>query len=202
MELFYSPAACSLSPHIVLREAGLPHRLQRVNLAKHSLEGGGNYLEVNPRGQVPAIRLGDGRVLTEGPAIVQYLADLNPASQLAPPAGTWERSKLQEWLNYISSELHKSFTPLFSSTASKDWKEAALAGLRQRFDGVSSELAGRTWITGETFTVADAYLFTVISWTAYVGMDLGEWPALKAYHGRVAGRPKVQDALRAEGLLR
>ena len=202
MELFYAPGACSLSPHIVLREAGLPFKLRKVDFATKAVDGGGSYLDVNPKGYVPALRLDDGRVLTEGPAIVQYLADQNLDARLAPKAGTWERYQLQEWLNFITSEIHKSFSPLFNKAASRDWKEAVTANLRRRFAWLQPQLAARDYLTGDTFTVADAYLFTVLRWAAPLGLDLGEWPALKAYHARIAERPKVEEALKAEGLAK
>ncbi|MGH8209452.1 MAG: glutathione transferase GstA [Steroidobacteraceae bacterium] len=202
MELFYAPGACSLSPHIVLREAGLPFKLCKVDLGSKTIEGGGSYLEVNPKGYVAALRTNQGRVLTEGPAIVQYLADQNQDAQLAPKAGTWERYQLQEWLNFITSELHKTFSPLFNKSASQDWKDAATANLKKRFDWLTTQLKDKSYLTGEHFTVADAYLFTMLHWTGFVGIDLGAWPVLKEYYARVAARPKVQEALRAEGLLK
>jgi glutathione S-transferase len=151
---------------------------------------------------VPALQLDDGQVLTEGPAIVQYLADQKPDSGLAPRAGTLERYRLMEMLNYITSELHKSFTPLFNPHASADWKEAASANLAKRFDWLSSRLADKQFVLGETFTVADAYLFTVLNWTRHVKIDLAKWPVLAAYHARIGHRPKVQEALKAEGLIK
>lgn len=202
MELFYSPGACSLSPHIVAKEANLSIKLRKVDFATKTFEGGGSFLDVNPKGSVPAIRLEDGRVLTEGPAIVQYLADLKPDTGLAPKAGTWERYKLQEWLNFITSDLHKSFGPLFNKSSSQDWKDAAVANLKKRFDWLTAQWKDKSYLTGETFTVADAYLFTVLNWTAHVSIDLGAWPALKAYHARVAARPKVREAMTEEGLLK
>jgi glutathione S-transferase len=202
MELFYSPGACSLSPHIVLCETGLPHTLRKVDLMAKKIDGGGNFLEINPKGYVPALRLDDGRVLTEGPAIVQYLADLKPESRLAAPAGTFERYELQSWLNFISTELHKAFAPLFNPAATKEWREAALAGLRQRFNWLAPQLQQRQHVAGNAFSVADAYLFTVLNWGAYVKLDIGEWPALKEYQARIGARPRVLDALRAEGLVK
>jgi len=202
MKLYYSSGACSLSPHIVLREAGLPVELKKVDLAGKTIEGGGDYLQVNPKGYVPALELPNGEVLTEGPAIVQYIADQNTDSRLAPKAGTLERYRLQEWLNFITSEIHKSFSALFSKTASADWKAGAIANLSKRFDFLSSKLQGRKYLMGEQFTVADAYLFTVLSWSKYVNLELGKWPVLVEYHARVAARPKVQEALKAEGLIK
>lgn len=202
MKLYYSPGACSLSPHIALREAGLSVELKKVDLAAKTLEGGGDYLKINPNGYVPALELPSGEVLTEGPAIVQYIADQNVDSRLAPKAGTLERYRLQEWLNFISTEIHKNFTPLFSKTASADWKAAALEKLSQRFDFLTSKLQGKKYLLGEQFTVADTYLFTTLNWTKAVKIELGKWPVLVEYHARVAARPKVQEALKAEGLVK
>ena len=202
MKLYYSPGACSLSPHIVAREAGLDIELVKADTKTKKMSDGGDYWQVNPKGYVPALELDDGQLLTEGPAIVQYLADRNPASALAPAAGTMERYRLQEWLNFITSEIHKSYSPLFNPAASADWKAAAKANLEKRFAFVADKLAGRSYLLGEQFTVADAYLFTVANWGQWVGIDIGQWPALKAHHARVAARPKVQEALKAEGLLK
>jgi glutathione S-transferase len=202
MKLFYSPGACSLSPHIVLLEAGLPATLDKTDLKAKKTAGGGDFLSINSKGAVPALQLDDGRVLTEGPAIVQYLADLKPESRLAPPAGTFERYKLMEILNFITSELHKAFGPLFHAATPADVRQAAIETLGKKFDWLSKDLGGKTYLMGDTFTVADAYLFTVLRWTKYVGIDLGKWPALAAYLARVGERPKVHEALEAEGLLR
>jgi glutathione S-transferase len=202
MKLYYSKGACSLSPHIVLLEAGLPFTLEKVDFATKKTDAGADYLAVNSKGAVPAIKLDDGKVLTEGPAIVQYLADLKPDTHLAPRAGTFERYELMEILNYITSEVHKGFSPLFNPKISADWKASVLANLHKKFDWLSGFLAGKTYLMGETFTVADAYLFTVLGWTAHVGIDLSQWPVLAAYHSRVAQRPKVQQALKEEGLLK
>ena len=201
MKLYFAPGACSLSPHIVLREAGVPFQLVKVDLATKKLDSGVDFNTINEKGYVPALALDDGEVLTEGPAIVQYIADHNPQSGLAPKADTPERSRLQEWLNFISTEIHKSFSPLFNKAASDDWKQAATANLSKRFDYLSRRLAGKNYLLGEKFSVADAYLFTVLNWSGFVGVDLGRWPVLKTYHSRVAARPRVQEALQAEGLL-
>jgi glutathione S-transferase len=156
----------------------------------------GSLLDINAKGYVPVIRLDDGRVLTEGSAIVQYIADQKPESGLAPRAGTWERYKLQEWLNFITSEVHKAYKPLFNKAASQEAKEGATAILKSRFEWLAGQLAESKYLMGEEFTVADAYLFTVLGWTAYVGINLGQWPAVKTYHARIAERPKVQEALK------
>ena len=202
MKLFFSPGACSLSPHIVLREAGLPFELAKVDLATKKMEDGGDYRSINPKGYVPALGLDNGEVLTEGPAITQYLADRVPEKKLAPAAGTMERYRLQEWLNFITSELHKSFGALFNPKASEDWKAAARELLDRRIGYVAAQLEGRNFLLGDTFTVADAYLFTVLNWAHWVKLDLSRWPGITDYLKRVAARPAVREALKAEGLLK
>lgn len=201
MKLYYAPGACSLSPHIVSREAGIALDLQKVNTKDKSMEGGGDYRTVNPKGYVPALDLGDGQILTEGPAIVQYLADQKPESGLAPKAGTIERYRLQEWLNFITSEIHKSFSPLFKPNTPDDYKKIAKENLGARFEWLDKQMAGREYLMG-AFTVADAYLFTVVNWSGFVGIDLAKYPNLAAYQKRVAARPKVREAMKAEGLLK
>jgi glutathione S-transferase len=201
MKLYYSPGACSLSPHIALLEAGLPAELVKVDLKSHKLDGGDDYYGVHVKGYVPLLELDDGQHLSEGPAIVQYIADRNPGSRLAPAAGTIERYRLQEWLNFITSELHKSFSPLFDASAPASWKETTKERLAKRFDWISEQLGGNDYLMGADFTVADAYLFTVLNWTKWVGIDLARWPVLTAYVARVAARPKVHAALKAEGLV-
>jgi glutathione S-transferase len=202
MKLYYSKGACSLSPHIVLIEAGLPYTLEKVDMGSKKTDQGVDYLTVNSKGAVPALQLDDGKVLTEGPAVVQYLADLKPESGLAPRAGTFERYQLMEILNYLTSEVHKSFSPLFNPASSADMKTNAKATLDKKFAWLTAFLGTKTYLLGSTFTVADAYLFTLLSWTSHVGIDLGKWPVLGAYHSRIAQRPKVQQALREEGLLK
>jgi glutathione S-transferase len=200
MKLYYSRGACSLSPHIVLREAGLPFELLAVDLKAKTFAGGGDFRAVNPKGYVPVLELDDGRRLTEGPAIVQYLADLAPAAGLAPPNGSFERYRLQEWLNFISTEIHKQFSPLFDPTASDDTKTRQKDKLAGRFDWLQAELGERDYLMETGFTVADAYLFTVLNWSRAMGIDLERWPALKKYTARISGRPAVDAALKAEGL--
>jgi glutathione S-transferase len=201
MKLYYSPGACSLSPHIVLREAGLDFDLERVDLSRHVTETGADYTTINPKGYVPALRLDDGQVLTEGAAIVQYIADLRPAAGLAPQAGTLERVRLQEHLNYIAAEYHKAFSPLFSPSVTDAAKAAATANVGRRLDFFEQIFSdGRPYLTGDSFTVADAYLFVVSNWTKPTGIGLEGWPRVAGFVKRVAGRPKVQDAMRAEGL--
>ena len=202
MKLFYAPGACSLSPHIALLEAGLEATLVKVDTKAHKTEAGGDYYAVNPKGYVPLLELDDGDRLTEGPAIVQYIADLNPKSKLAPAAGTMARYHLQEWLNFITAELHKQFSPLFQATTPAEFKETIKEKIGKRFDWVSEQLKGKDYLMGDTFTVADAYLFTMLTWTKHVGIDLARWPVLTAYKVRVAGRPKVREAMIAEGLIK
>ena len=202
MKLYFAPGACSLSPHIVLREAGLPFTAVKVNGKTKELEGGGDYRLVNPKGYVPALGLDDGGVLTEGPAIVQYIADQAPASKLAPANGTIERYRLQEWLNFITSELHKQFSPLFDASYPEELKAKQREKISGRLDWVAQQLGNKPYLMGDAFTVADAYLFTVIGWGQWVGIDLATWPLLKAYHKRVAARPKVREAMVAEGLIK
>lgn len=201
MKLYFSPGACSLSPHIVLNEGGFTYATERVDLASGKTETGIDYKTVNPNCYVPALVLDDGQVLTEGPAIVQYLADRVPEKRLAPPAGTFERYRLMQWLNFISTELHKAFGTLFNPQAPDAWKDVVRSQLASRLDYTSGQLAGKRYLMGEDFTVADAYLFTVLGWGQYVGVELLPWPTLTAYLERTATRPAVQAALKAEGLI-
>lgn len=200
MKLYYSTGACSLSPHIVLLEAGLPFEIERVNLASKKTETGADYYGINPKGYVPALILDNGDTLTEGPAIVQYLADKVPEKQLAPAAGTMERYHLMEWLNFISTEIHKTFSALFKPNAPEETKQAARDTLAARFGIVEKQLQGKAYLAGNQFSVADAYLFTVLAWTKPMKIDMGPWPAVQAYMQRVAERPAVQAAMAAEGL--
>jgi glutathione S-transferase len=202
MKLYYSPGACSLSPHIALREAGLNFELVQVDLASKKTASGQNYLEINPAGYVPCLQLDDGRTLTEGPAILQYLADQVPGKLLAPANGSFERYYLQQWLNFISTELHKSFSPLFNPGASEDWKIAVRQTIAARLGVVATRLKDAPYLLGDSLSVADIYLFVVLGWAAYVNLDLSPWPALQAFMGRVGGREAVQAALRAEGLVK
>lgn len=201
MKLYYAPGACSLSPHIVLLETGLPFTMEKVDLKTKKTEKGTDFSTINSKGGVPALQLDDGRILTEGPAVVQYLADQKPELGLAPRAGTFERYQLMELLNYITSELHKGFSPLFNPGISADWKTATLANLEKKFQWLTDYLGSKTYLMGNTFTVADSYLFTVLSWAPKLGIDMAKWPVLTAYLARVGHRPKVQEALKAEGLI-
>lgn len=201
MKLYFSPGACSLSPHIVLREAGLPFTLEKVDLRSKTTAGGQDYRAINPKGFVPALEMDQGGVLTEGPAIVQYIADLAPASGLASAAGSVERYRLAEWLNFISTELHKNYSPLFRPELAEDIKTYARNNLNQRYAHVEKMLDGRDYLMGAQFTAADAYLFVVTNWAKPVKLDLSAFPNLLAFHKRVAARPAVQQAMREEGLL-
>jgi glutathione S-transferase len=202
MKLYYSPGASSLAPHIVLCEAGIPVELVKVDLRTKKLPDGGDFTEINPKGYVPMLALDDGHTLTEIGAIVQYVADHRPETRLAPRPDEFDRYRLQEWLSFVSSELHKSFSPLFSPAASEDWKKAARARLETRFDWLVGQVTGRKFLMGDEFTVADAYLFTVLSWGRHVQIDLARWPVLAEYVARVAARPAVQQAMREEGLIK
>lgn len=202
MKLYFSPGACSLSPHIVLREAGYAFDLQKVSTKTKELEGGGDFRKVNPKGYVPALGLDDGQVLTEGAAIVQYLADGKPEAGLAPANGTFERVRLQEWLNFIASEVHKGYSPLFNPSITPEARAAVIERLSTRLAYVAERLDGKPFLMGARFTVADAYLFTVLRWSEFTHVDLSAWPVLKDYVARVAARPAVQAAMTAEGILR
>jgi len=203
MKLYYAPGACSLSPHIVLREAGLPFELERVDLYSKKTEKGADYYKINPKGLVPTVTLDTGETLTEGPAIVQYLADRKPESGLVPPAGSMERYRQQEWLNYVTSELHKTFSPLFSDKTPEAFREMVKDKLAKQFDYLNQRFATHQFLAGSKFTAADAYAFTVINWSRapQVAIDLARWPNLAAYMDRIAARPKVKEAMKAEGLI-
>lgn len=200
MKLFLKPGACSLSPHIVLEELGLPYETEVVDLARKATASGQDYLAINPKGYVPALQLDGGELLTEGPAIVQYLADLAPEKKLAPANGSVARYQLQAWLTFIGTELHKSFSPFFNPKAPQEWKDIARANLERRLAYTAQQLEGQDYLLGSDFSVADAYLFTVLGWAKFIQLDLGAWPVLVAYQARVAARPAVQAALKAEGL--
>jgi len=200
MKLYFSPGACSLSPHIVAQEVGIPLTLVKVDLATKKLADGGDYLAINPKGYVPALQLDSGELLTEGPAIVQYLADKKPEAKLVPAAGTMERYHVQEMLGFINSELHKTYSPLFRPTTTPELRKDREDYLRKRYGLVEKQVAKGPYLFGAQFTVADAYLFTVTSWANHVKLDLSEFPNLLAYQSRVAERAGVQAALVAEGL--
>ena len=196
MRLYFSPGACSLSPHIVAREAGIPVELELVSLNTHQTKSGKDFYAINPKGYVPTLELSDGQILTEGPAIVQYLADQKPDALLLPPAGTRERLRVQEWLNYIGTELHMAFGPLFGKTTPDEYKTTVKEGLVKKFAFLAKHLEGKKFLTGDTFTVADAYLFTILRWSFPMKIDLPK--ALAEYVTRVSERPAVKEALDAE----
>jgi glutathione S-transferase len=202
MKLYYSPGACSLSPHIALLEAGLPYDLVKVDLRAKKLENGDDYLKVNPKGQVPALGMDNGELLTEGPVIVQMIADKAAGKNLAPSRDSAERYKLQEWLNFITTELHKNFGPMFSPVLADDAKAFFKDRVMGKFKYLEGALAGRDYLMGKQFTVADGYLFTMLSWADRMKFDLSALPNLLAYKARVAARPKVQEALTKEGLMK
>ena len=202
MKLYYSPGACSLSPHIVLREAGLAFEPVLASTKTHKLQDGTDYYTINPKGYVPLLELDGGERLTEGPAIVQYVADQVPDKGLAPAAGTMARYRLQEWLNFITSELHKTFSPLFNPAMPEEAKAVFRKKLVDRFTWVDGQLAGKNYLMGENFSVADAYLFTVTNWAGVVGVDIAALGNLGAFMARMRERPAVQAALKAEGLLK
>ncbi|MBL0370487.1 glutathione transferase GstA [Rhizobium sp. KVB221] len=202
MKLYYSPGACSMASHVVLNEIGKPFEIEKVDTKTKVMESGRDYWAINPKGAVPALDIGGGEVLTEGPAILQYIADTNGATELAPPAGTLDRARVQEMLNYVGSELHKAFSPLFHPGKTDAEKDALREGVAKKFAWLESRLAdGRTYLTGANFTVADAYAFVVTNWSHMTGISLAAWPKLTAYMERVAARPAVQATLKAEGLI-
>lgn len=200
MKLYYNPAVCSLSPHIALREAGITPTLVKVDIRAHTVEDGSNFYQINPKGYVPVLELDDGSRLTEGGAILEYIADLKPEANLAPAHGTMARHRLREWIGFISTEVHKGFAPLFNPALTDELKEAQRKKLGGRFDWISEQLAGKSYLTGEQFTIADGYLFTVLGWGKWTGVDVSKWPVLSAFIARVGARPAVQAAMHAEGL--
>jgi glutathione S-transferase len=202
MKLYYFSGACSLASNIALREAGLPFELVKVDRRTRKAADGLDYNEVNPKGYVPALTLDNGEVLTENVAVLQYIADRNPASKLAPPAGTMERYRLVEWLAFISSEIHKNFSPLFREDAPEETKQYVRKVLGNRLEYLNRAIGNRPFLMGEQFTVADAYLFTVLGWSRHLNFDLGKWPQLQRYVERVGARPQVVEALTAERLVK
>jgi glutathione S-transferase len=201
MKLYYSPGACSLSPHIVACEAELPIELVKVDLQSKRTETGEDFRQLNPNGYVPVLILDDGNRLTEGPAIVQYLADQAPDKKLIPPAGTFERYQSQQWLNFISTEIHKSFSPLFNPAVLEAAKQLAIDTLMTRLETVAEQLSSQPYLLGENFSVADAYLFVTLRWGQYVNIDISRWPALTRYADKISERPAVQKAMQEEGLI-
>ena len=202
MRLYYAPGACSLSPHIVAQEAGIDLQLEKVDLATKKTETGKDFLAINAKGAVPALQLDDGQILTEGPAVVQYLADQKPNSGLSPPAATFERYRFQEMLGYINSEIHKSYAPLFNPATGASERSEKIRYLQKRYAVFEKRLGGHPYLVGDHFSAADAYLFTVTSWATHLKVDLSAFPNVLSFQKRVAERPAVQTALKAEGLTR
>jgi len=200
MKLYFSPGACSMSPHIVAKELGLELQLEKVDLGAKKLADGSDFTTINSKGQVPALQLDSGEVLTEGPTIVQYLADRNPGAKLLPEPGTMERYRVQEMLGHINSEIHKTYLPLFSPASTPELRKANEETLRKHYGLLEQRLSDRPYLFGEQFTVADAYLFTVTNWANFVKLDLSSFPSLMAFQQRVASRPAVHATLVAEGL--
>lgn len=202
MKLYYSPGACSLSPHIVACELGIDLQLEKVDTKSHTFGSGGDFYSVNPKGYVPVLEIKAGEVLTEGPAIVQYLGDQKPQAGVVPAAGSMERYRLQEMLGFINSELHKSYSPLFNPNTKPEQAEERKEYLRKRYKYLDGLLANREYLVGNRFTAADAYLFTVTNWAQYVKLDLAAFPNIQAFQKRIAARPAVQKAMKEEGLIK
>jgi glutathione S-transferase len=198
MKLYFAPGTCALSPHVALIESGLAFTIEKVDIRAKLTQTGADYRAINPKGSVPALELDAGGILTEGPAIVQYIADQAPGAHLAPPPSTLERYRLQEWLNFIGTEIHKGFSPLFKPGLSDDGRKAAAEALLPKLAYVAQQLEDKDYLMGAEFTVADGYLFAVLRWTKYAAIDLAQWPALKAYFERVGDRPAVKQAIAAE----
>ena len=200
MKLYYTPGACSHAPHILLREAGLDFTIEKVDLADKKTETGADFKKINPHGYVPALQLNDGTVMTEVAVISQYIADRVPAKKLAPANGTAERYTLQSWLNFISAEVHKQLGAMFNPAVPEEYKTIVKTKLATRFDSLNAHLSKQPFVLGETFTAADAYLYTILNWTKFFAIDLAKWPAIKSFMERVAARPSAQEAAKAEGL--
>jgi glutathione S-transferase len=202
MKLYYFPGACSLSPHIAFRESGLSFELDRIDPKTKRTASGADFLKVNPKGYVPVLQLDNGETLTEAAVIVQYIADRKPEARLLPFAGGLERYRALEWLNYVATEIHKGIGALFNPKLTDPWKEVLREGIVPKFDYLSKRLEGKSYAFGDGFSVIDGYLFTVLGWPQYVGIDLAKWPVLKSYADKIAQRPAVQAALKAEGLVK
>lgn len=202
MKLYYSPGSCSLSPHIALREAGLTFDLEKVDIPTKKTETGKDFYAISPNGYVPALEIAPGDILTEGPAIVQYIADQAPAAKLAPANGTRGRYALQAWLNVITAEVHKTYAGFFNPASPEDYKPVALKMLETRFSTIDKHLAGRDYLLDSGYSVADIYLFVTLTWAAYINLDIASWPALARLRDRVATRPAAQAAMKAEGLIK
>jgi glutathione S-transferase len=202
MKLYFTPGACSMAPHILLRETGQTFDLEQVDLASKKTKSGADYKKVNGKGYVPALQLDNGEVITEAPIILQYLADQKPESGLMPKAGTMERYRTQEWLNFVTSELHKGLGALFNPAVPDAYRTMAIDKVGTRLDFLESKLQGKQYLQGDKFTAPDAYLFTILSWAPHLKVSLDKWPGIQAYLGRVAARPQVQATLKAEGLTK
>lgn len=202
MKLYYAPGACSLAPHIVLRAAGYRFDLDKLDFATKRTASGEDFTQVNPNGYVPALKLDDGQIFTEVAVILQYLADQKPESGLAPKLGTMERYRLMEWLNFISSEVHKTLGALFNPKLTPEWKDNQIAVFGRRCDYVVKNLGSKAYLLGDKFSIADAYLFTILGWSTYLKVDMSKWPALKDYMARIDAHPAVKEAMRAEGLIK
>ncbi len=198
MKLYFNPSVCSLAPHIALREAGLNFELVKVDIRAHTVVDGSDYYQINPKGYVPVLMLDNGELLTEGSVISEYIADLNPAANLVPPHGTMARTRLREWMAFISTEVHKGFAPLFNPSMTEELKAMTRTKLAGRLEWIVGQLGEKTYLTGDTFTIADAYLFTVLGWGKWTGVDIAQWPKLVSYVARIAARPKVIEAMAAE----
>ena len=201
MKLYFSPGACSLSPHIILHETGLPFTTEKVDLSNKTTASGADYASINPKGYVPALVTDDGVLLTEGPAIVQYLADQVPEKNLAPAIGSIERYQMMSWLNFIGTEIHKNYSPLFNPAGSDESKESAKASLTKRYGYVERMLQGHDYLLGSQFSLADVYLFVVTNWAGFLKFDMSAFPNIAAFQKRIGSRPAVQQALKAEGLI-
>lgn len=201
MKLYYAPGACSLAPHIALREAGLSFELEKVDLASKQTENGEDYTKVNPNGYVPTLKLDNGEILSEVAVLLQYIADEKPNSKLAPKLGSMERYRLMEWLNFIATEIHKTLGALFNPSITPEWKDSQLAVFAKRCDSLAEQLDDKQYLLGDSFTIADAYLFTALSWTRFHKVDMSKWPTLMDYMTRVAERPAVTEAMQKEGLI-
>ncbi|MHB1140442.1 MAG: glutathione transferase GstA [Sulfuricaulis sp.] len=202
MKLYYTPGACSMAVNITLHESGQKFDLVKVDLSQHKTESGEDYYTINPKGYVPALKLDNGEVLTEDAVLLQYVADQKPEAGLAPKAGTMERYRLLEWLNFISSEMHKTLGALFNPGITPEWKQDRIALFGRRCDYLVKALGSKPYLMGDKFTIADAYLFTILGWADYFKLDMGKWPALRQYSTRIAARPAVQAAMKAEGLIK
>jgi glutathione S-transferase len=200
MKLYFSPGACSLAPHLALREAGAGFDLEQVDNKTKKTKSGTDFWQINPKGYVPVLELDDGRRITEAPVILQYIADQYPNSGLAPPCGSFDRYRVAEWLNFTTSELHKTFSSLFKPTTPEEYRRIAKENLSKRYGYLEEHFASHHYLHGEKFSVADAYLFVVTNWLDHFGIDIGKWPDVKAYRERIAARPKVREAMEIEGL--